>query len=90
MCMKERNRFKYFKKLDEDCNSASEKETRLLSVEVFAQLFLSLESLCFSSTEENSRILCCQAADLQVLSAAGHVFSHHVATFERASIASRV
>lgn len=51
----------------------------------------SLWSHCVSpSTEENSRILCCQAADLQVLSAAGHVFSHLVTTFERASIDSRV
>lgn len=76
--------------LNEHCKSVVEEMCCLLSVGVFVHLLVSLQSLCLSSTEENSRILCCQAADLQVTSAAGHVFSHHVTTFKRASVASRV
>lgn len=75
---------------NEHCKSVVGEMCCLLSVVVFVQLLVSLQSLCLSSPEENSRILCCQAADLQVLSAAGHVFSHHVTTFKRVSVASRV
>ena len=43
-----------------------------------------------SSTEVNSRIFCCQTPDLQVLSAAGHIFSHVETALKRTGIASRI
>lgn len=62
----------------------------LLCVEVYVQLLHFLQSLCLSSTEVNSRIFCCQASDLEVLSAARNIFSHGETALEGAGIGSRV
>lgn len=44
-------------------------------LQVFVQLLLCIQPVSLS-TEINSRISCCQALDLKVLSAARHIFSH--------------
>lgn len=47
-------------------------------------------SHCVSSTEVNSWVFCCQARDLEVLSALGHIFSHDETALEGAAEGSRV